>query len=287
MKLCRTISKKIKEWESDDSFFNYPHNLERWRHKYIELLKNKEPKEIGNAGFDIINIPFITLADYFTDGRRRRIIDVPRLAIDEEVMMSLTPMELQSHWSVISRAKDRVGVAGLGLGFFVQMVALKEEVTEIVVYEINQNVIDLYNYLFEPHPKIKIIKQDALTIKDEKFDLFYNDIYRGMPDMETAGPHKVLLCEQNEIKVYYFWGWERAICEDSDDEVYECDMDDYIGDAETISFLFGGEGIEDWPYECEDCGEEKEYCECYEDDEPLEKFVKQNWPDTEDGSINV
>ena len=45
MELCSFIKGKIEKWEDDNSFFNSPYNLSRWRFKFVNELKNKKAKK--------------------------------------------------------------------------------------------------------------------------------------------------------------------------------------------------------------------------------------------------
>lgn len=177
---------------------------------YVSRLKTKEEQKVGNILFRVVDIPFTRL-DKYLHKSMYELPQVPMLWIDGVITMSLTDMELESHLNVIEQAKGKVGVAGLGLGFYVQMIADKEEVTQIDVYEINENVIELYGRLFDKNPKINIIKKDARSLGNEKYDVFYCDIYTNMPDKETALEDYALLTENNEIKEYYYWTFEKHI----------------------------------------------------------------------------
>jgi hypothetical protein len=136
------------------------------------------------------------------------IEEVPVFKIDGEVWMSITPMEIESHYIPIENAMGRVGVAGLGLGYYVQRILEKESVDEVVVYELSQDVIDLYLENFGTHPKLTIVHGDVFEkCKNEHFHWFYNDIYlyrfedQAFDDMAT-------LIGDNLIEDYHFWTLE-------------------------------------------------------------------------------
>lgn len=137
----------------------------------------------------------------------RKWDNFPTLFEDNRIWMSVTPMEIDSHWMPIELAKGRVCVAGLGLGYYVQNIIDKPEVTEIVVYEINQDVIDLYIKNFGNHNKVKIINQNIIKVKNETFDFMYVDIYPILFD-NLAIDHMEILMENNNITTYFFWGME-------------------------------------------------------------------------------
>lgn len=104
--------------------------------------------------------------------------DILELHGPDHVWMRLSPLEIQGSYFPIERARGRVGVVGLGLGYVVEEIAKKEEVKEVIVYEINKDVIDLYYSNFRKDDKITIINIDAFEAKAEEFDFFYVDIYQ-------------------------------------------------------------------------------------------------------------
>jgi hypothetical protein len=102
-----------------------------------------------------------------------------RLHINGELMMSDTGMERISNRDFMINAKGRVLIAGLGLGLIISNIIDKPEVTEVVVIEKYQDVIDLVLPKFT-HPKLKVICADIdewKPEKGEKFDTIYFDIW--------------------------------------------------------------------------------------------------------------
>lgn len=145
-----------------------------------------------------------SMYQYYNEGY---VKDAPTLMIDGDIWMSLTPMEIETHYVPIQKAKGRVGVAGLGAGYFALRAAEKKEVSEVVVYEIDERVIEMFEALFGEQKKIKIVKKNVFEVENEKFDFFYNDIYLTMMDNE-AFSHIHMITEQNDIKDYHFWTQE-------------------------------------------------------------------------------
>lgn len=96
----------------------------------------------------------------------------------DHIWMRLTPLEIQGSYFAIKRAKGKVGIVGLGLGYVVNEIAKKSEVTEVIVYEINKEVIDLYKMNFGENNKITIINVDAFKAEPNSFNFFYSDIYQ-------------------------------------------------------------------------------------------------------------
>lgn len=102
-----------------------------------------------------------------------------KLIIDGKLMMSDTAMERITNRDFIDNAKGRVLIAGLGIGLIVQAILDKETVSEVVVIEKYQDVIDLVADKFK-HPKLKIVCADIFEYelpKNEKFDTIYFDIW--------------------------------------------------------------------------------------------------------------
>ena len=82
-------------------------------------------------------------------------IEILELHGPRHIWMRLTPLEIQASYFAISMARGKIGVVGLGLGYVVEEMAKKPEVDEIVVYEISQEVIDLYYNNFPRKSKDK------------------------------------------------------------------------------------------------------------------------------------
>lgn len=102
-----------------------------------------------------------------------------RLHINGQLMMSDTAMERITNSDFIEKANGRVLIAGLGVGLILEGILEKESVTEVVVLEKYQDVVDLVEPLFK-HPKLKIICADVFEYdmpKEEKFDTIYFDIW--------------------------------------------------------------------------------------------------------------
>jgi hypothetical protein len=190
---------------------NYNHPFSRGYHE-SELEKIKiEPREYKDIVLkkETINgrLDGYMYKDYVIDYE-----NVPVLFIDNTLWMSITPMEIESHYMPIKFAKGSVGVGGLGLGYYVQRILDKEEVTDIVVYETNQDVIDFYIDNFGSHEKLRFIKQDVREMKNQTFDFFYCDIYAQQLDLDAV-KDMALLTGNNNISHYHFWTIEGVLLE--------------------------------------------------------------------------
>jgi hypothetical protein len=143
---------------------------------------------------------------------------IPELICNDKICMRISPKEIQGSYEFIKMAKGRVGIAGLGLGYIVQEISKKDEVYEIVVYEISQDVIDIYNSNFKNNEKIKIIYGDAFKAKGEKFDFFFSDIYEYKLSLNVVEDY-IKFNNIHQIEEYLFFGVEHFLLSCSYEEI--------------------------------------------------------------------
>lgn len=174
----------------------------------LSKYQNLEQKEVGTA--KLIYTDVVGRVDGYLYKDFVNIKNVPILTIEGRTWMSLTPMEIQSHFLPILKAKGRVGVAGLGFGYYIQEIMDKEDVESIDVYEINQDVIDMYLANFAENEKVNIIKSDVLEMENKEYDFFYADIYPKQMDV-SAIEHRSILMSNNSIGDYFFWTQEAMV----------------------------------------------------------------------------
>ena len=143
-----------------------------------------------------------------------------RLHIDGELMMSDTTMERLTNVEFIKRANGRVLIAGLGIGLVILNILNKKEVTEVIVMEKYQDVIDLVLPKFNSNvgcKKLKVIEGDVFDYefpKTEKFDTIYFDIWPtissdNVDEMKTL--HK--LYRKNLKRGGYMSSWMKKECQ--------------------------------------------------------------------------
>ena len=137
-------------------------------------------------------------------------IEILELHGPRHIWMRLTPLEIQASYFAISMARGKVGIVGLGLGYVVEEMAKKPEVEEIVVYEISQEVIDLYYNNFPKNSKIKIVCCNAFEAESRKFDFFYADIYEYKITSQIVDDYK-RFNELHNIEEYSFFGMEHFL----------------------------------------------------------------------------
>ena len=106
--------------------------------------------------------------------------------------MTLLPNEINSQIRYVDAAYGKVATYGLGLGYYVLKVALKETVESVTVVDIDENVIKLFKENILPQfpayarDKVKIFCADAIKfgkeLKDGDFDYVYADIWHDVGD---------------------------------------------------------------------------------------------------------
>lgn len=155
--------------------FNIPLN------KFIE----KGEAKISTFEFSSKEDPLYNLRMMMNGGGGMRVEDgkYVRLSIGGELMMSDTDMEKRSNRDFVRNAHGRVLVAGLGIGLIIHnLIASMDngEVSEVVVIEKSQDLIDLTDTFYKKLPKVKIIQGDIFEwrpAKGEKFNTIYFDIW--------------------------------------------------------------------------------------------------------------
>lgn len=128
-----------------------------------------------------------------------------RLMINNELMMSDTPMEQRSNQEFIEAANGDVLVAGLGIGLILKTALLKREVKSITVIEKNQDVINITLPKIK-HEKLNVVccdihdylKSPELKAKDHPvYDTIYFDIW---PDISTKNLPEIKKLEKAYLK---------------------------------------------------------------------------------------
>lgn len=179
---------------------------------FQEMKKyNKLINEGTSGNYRIVkNVVEENLQGYMYENKELYNISVIQLLKDNVSLMRLSPKEIESSYETIKFAKGKVGIVGLGIGYVVQEIAKKNSVEEVIVYEISEDVIELYNQNFTKNEKIKIIKGDAFKAERQKFDFFYVDIYEYKLTSKVVKDYKIFN-ELHEIEEYSFWGLEHFL----------------------------------------------------------------------------
>lgn len=120
-----------------------------------------------------------------------KLFSYPVVLEGKRVWMSITPHEIETMQPAIDEAAGVVAVMGLGLGYFPFMIAKKDSVKKIYVYEKDEEVISLFTkYLWPQFPhreKITIIAADVLSdfhscLEKSRPDYAFIDIWQGVDD---------------------------------------------------------------------------------------------------------
>lgn len=135
---------------------------------------------------------------------------IPALYVNDKETMKLSPEEIIGCYTAHKYARGKVGIVGLGLGYFTLKVLENKNVTEVIVYESNKEVIDFYFNSFGDNEKLKIVEEDAFKVRGEEFDFFFVDIYYNKLSLSVV-EHYVHFNKAHSIQEYTFWGMERFL----------------------------------------------------------------------------
>ena len=125
---------------------------------YRDMLFEKDYVEIPQIGYFDEKFSFPTV---FENGRE---------------WMAIKPNEIETMKKPIEKAKGRVLVYGLGIGYFAFMVSEKAEVESVTIVERDENVIKLFErHILPQFPN----KQKIIVIKSDAFDFAKNEMKKG------------------------------------------------------------------------------------------------------------
>lgn len=128
------------------------------------------------------------------DWMRLRAMDEPYQATflwqDDEVWMLDAPSEMNTIEPYAKKAKGKVLTFGLGIGFYVYMALLNDDVESVTIVERSPEVIQLFNTVLRPQfpqsKEIKIIQGDAFDYFNEdtlnQYDSVFVDIWQSNED---------------------------------------------------------------------------------------------------------
>lgn len=148
------------------------------------------PCKVGNVEIDIMDYTKREIGFRETiSGLRAE--KYARLLIDNETMMSETPMEHRTNLDFVCKAHGDVLIGGLGIGMIIMAIQDICSVKSITVLENNENVIKACSSL-PFNEKVKIINEDVFKFKPtQKYDCVYMDIWF-YPDEEAYEEMKTL-----------------------------------------------------------------------------------------------
>jgi len=105
-------------------------------------------------------------------------------------------------------AHGRCITTGIGLGIIQTFLLQNPKVTEVVVYEKNEDVINLFKHIANKNnfdiSAIKFVCKDADEMKDEKADCIFLDHWENH-DFEQLLKRIRNIANNNETKILWFW----------------------------------------------------------------------------------
>ncbi len=137
--------------------------------------------------------------EYFFDGKVLPKIGFfnteyryPAILSDGREWMTLLPNEINSQKRYVKEAFGKVLTYGLGLGYYIFSVALKDDVASVTAVDMSDDVIALFKSEILPkfpkkvQDKITVIKSDAFlyakTLTENSYDYIYADIWHDCGD---------------------------------------------------------------------------------------------------------
>lgn len=187
-----------------------PYNKEFWIEKIKEYNNLISDSEHGEFRITKNVLPKENLYGYMYKNKETLDVEIIELYKGKDILMKLDPREIEGSYEAIKFASGRVGIVGLGIGYVVQEMAKKQDVKEIIVYEISEEVIELYKKNFKDNDKIKIIQGDAFKAERNEFDFFYVDIYGYKLPVKIVNDYK-RFNKLHKIEEYSFFGMEHFL----------------------------------------------------------------------------
>jgi hypothetical protein len=125
------------------------------------------------------------------------------------VWMNMTPAEIISQRSAVTKATGKVVIGGLGLGWLLRKVCEKEAVEEVIVVEKSQELLDWCGYdLCRQYPKVKdVICNDIYQEVDRHPDhIFLLDIW--LTHRGASRDHKLKAVRSKMTDRLWAWGMD-------------------------------------------------------------------------------
>ncbi len=165
-----------------------------------ELFLYNTPKTVGSG----VLIPALAAFDCKWS--------YPCLKDGEKVLRSLTPYEIQTRQDAIEKAKGRVLVLGLKMGYYTYMAHRKESVEKVTVIEEDAALIEWFRQTILPqfeHPeKVEVIQADPAaymeSCAEESFDLCFVDLWENHLDAEAYFRIRKV-CKRFGMKKMEYW----------------------------------------------------------------------------------
>jgi hypothetical protein len=140
--------------------------------------------------------------------------DVFTLSVDGQVWMQHSLKNYRQIFQQlleIKIGKGKCALTGLGFGFLALILAKKEDVSSVTVYELNKDVISMFYYFCKENnisnnimQKINIIEQDANTITDQNYDCGLFDHFE-LEEFDYIIDCVKTLSYNNNFNTVWFW----------------------------------------------------------------------------------
>jgi spermidine synthase len=146
-----------------------------------------------------------------------------RLMHNRTIVMSNTPMEMNSHALFVKMAEGEILINGLGLGMALSDILKKknvfgvQNVFKVTIIEKNFDVIKLVGPTFIKDDRVKIIHEDAFTYKPPKgtlYNVVWHDIWNDICSDNLSQMRKL------RKKYTKICGWQGCWSEDMLDSRY-------------------------------------------------------------------
>jgi len=181
--------------------------------KFPKMVEILAPGESGDAKISHVSVTredslrtCLRPREYVSEGQ------YVQLHVNGVLMMSDTRHEHITNYTVVSKARGQVFIAGLGVGMICHAIADKSEVDRIVVIEKSQGVIDLVGPTMPA--KVEVIQGDVFEFKaakGTKFDTIYFDIW---PFITTDNLPEMGRLHRRFRKYLAKDGWMQSWCRD-------------------------------------------------------------------------
>lgn len=137
-------------------------------------------------------------------------IQITNLKISGDIVMVDDPL----HWIGMKRIAEacygKVLIGGLGLGIILHHLKNNDEVTRIIVCEIDKDVIELIDPFLPDDSRVMILCEDIFKFSTRPFDVIVLDVLvkggnvfkKGFPDMRAVRAFQ----QRNYNKKVYIWG---------------------------------------------------------------------------------
>ena len=184
--------KDIKELNQDDykqdKFYQKFSPIFVQKNDWIFTRLNYAPFE--SFVYDELDVNNETYAEHTPLGYFSEEFNYFAVIQKDDIWMSVIPHEINTMKEAIEKACGDVIVLGLGLGYYLYHIHLKDDVKHIRVIEKDKNVVEMFREhllpKFEYNDKIEIIEDDAIDYLDkcDHADFVFADLWHNVGDGE-------------------------------------------------------------------------------------------------------